>query len=131
MCDPVIVLIANNEHVPPHSARAVGSDGTAVHARSRRVDITILATVLRTMRAGAVMLPTDDAVCLSHRHPLCLFPAPPTLTGTQVGRRDVPQKSPFRRYGVMYKSIFRCYGVGLEHHPFLELVHPFYRSYSW
>ena len=30
----------------------------------------------------------------------------------------------------MYKSIFRCYGVGLEHHPFLELVHPIYRSYS-
>ena len=24
----------------------------------------------------------------------------------------------------MYKSVFRFYGMGLEHHPFLELVHP-------
>ena len=30
MRDPVKVVIANNEHVPPHGARAVGSDGTAV-----------------------------------------------------------------------------------------------------
>ena len=125
MRDPVKVVIANNEHVPPHGARAVGSDGTAVHARSRRVDINILATVQRTMRAGAVMLPTDYAVCLSHRHhPLPLSRPSHPYGYTGGATRRTTEISPFRRYGVMYKSVFRFYGMGLEHHPFLELVHP-------
>ena len=70
------------------------------------------------------MLPADETVCLSHRPSLCPCPAPPSPAGTQVGRQDVPRNVSVQEVWSDVNSMFRCYGVGLEHHPLLELVHP-------